>query len=148
MNRSDDRFRRGERRIDLHASGDRAVRFGWMIEQFLRELHRTRKICSASIKFAVNKIGAPAKEQSERRSHTKIVAQIPPRNFVTARVIKRESQQPDHSAVARNSTLPDTQDRQRLTQHLRFVEKNVTEPPADDHAKERAASDEVANFHR
>src|SRR6266571_1189732 len=91
---------------------------------------------------------AAAKEQSERRGHTKIVAQVPPRNFVTTRVIKCESQQPDHSAVTRHSTLPNTQDRQRLAQHLRFVEKNVTEPPADDHAKERATSDEIAHFHR
>ena len=46
--------------------------------------------------------------------------------------------------MARHAAFPDAQDRQRLAQHFRLVEENVAEPPANDHAKERAAGDKVA----
>src|SRR4029077_5069199 len=36
-------------------------------------------------------------------------------------------------------------DRQRLAQHFGVVEENVAEAPTDDHAKQRAARDEVAD---
>src|SRR5215469_8450459 len=61
------------------------------------------------------------------------------------RVIKSESQQAEHPAVAGHSALPDAQDRQWLAQHFRLVKENVTEPAANDHAKERAAGDKVAD---
>ncbi len=63
---------------------------------------------------------------------------------MTARVVKREQQYPKHPAVTRHPAFPDAQDRQRLTQHFRFVEENVPEPTANDHAEERATGDEVA----
>ena len=61
------------------------------------------------------------------------------------REIQSEKQYANHSAVARHSAFPNTEDRQRLAQHFGLVEENVAETPADDHAKQRAASDEVAH---
>ena len=63
-----------------------------MIEQFLRELHRPRNIRDPPVQLAIDEVGASSKEQSERRRYDQIVAEIQPRNFVTARVIKREQQ--------------------------------------------------------
>ena len=76
---------------------------------------------------------------------TQIVAEICPRDFVPVRVVQSEKQQTKHSAVAGHSAFPNAKDRQRLAQHFGFVEENVAETPADDHAKQRAASDEVAD---
>ena len=47
--------------------------------------------------------------------------------------------------MARHATFPDAQDRERLAQHFGLVKENVAEAPANDHAKERAAGDEVAD---
>src|SRR5438128_843082 len=145
MDRTDNRVRRGQRWIDLRARRDGAIRFGGMIEQLLWKLHRPRKICDASIKFSVDEIGAAAKEQTNRRSHDQIIAQVHPRDFVPVRVVKSEEQQPKHPAVARHSAFPHSQDRQWLAQHFGFVEKDVTEPTTDDHTEKRAARDEVSD---
>src|SRR6266545_1562077 len=51
--------------------------------------------------------------------------------------------------MARHSAFSYPQDRQRLAQHLRFVEENVPEPATNDHTEKRAARDKVSNlFHR
>src|SRR5204862_268036 len=84
-------------------------------------------------------------EQPDRRGHNKIIAKVRPRDLVPVRVIKSESQQAEHPAVAGHPAFPDAQDRQRLTQHFCLVEENVAEAPAYDYAKERAAGDKVAN---
>ena len=127
MNGGDNCFRRSQRRIDRHAGGDGALGFGWMIEQFFRELHCPPDIGGASIKFAVNEIGAATKEQTDWRGDDDIIAKIQPGNLVTARVIQTEEQNAHHAAVARHTAFPDAEDRHRLAQHFRFVEKNVTE---------------------
>src|SRR4029077_10973049 len=106
-----------------------------MIEQFLRELHRPRNIGDPPVQLAIDKIRASSEEQSHRRRYDEIVAKIQPRNFVTARVVKREEQYTEHPAMTRHPALPNAQDRQRLAQHFRLVEENVAETPADDHAE-------------
>src|SRR5438046_8408175 len=116
-----------------------------MIEQFLWKLHGPRNIRNASIQFPVDKVGAASKEQANRRSNDQVVAEVCPRDFVPVRVVKSESQQAKHSAVARHPAFPDAQDRQRLAQHFRFVEEDVTETYGNNHAKESAASNKVAN---
>ena len=143
--RIDNRVRRGERRIDSHACRHRALGFLWMIEQFLWKLHGPANIRDASIQFAIDEIRAASKEQPDRRSNNEIVAEVSPRNFVPVRVVKSERQQAKHPAVARHAAFPDAQDRQRLAQHFWFVEENVADPSANDHAEQRAAGDKVAH---
>ena len=46
--------------------------------------------------------------------------------------------------MAGHPAFPDAQDRPRLAQHFRLVKENVTQPTADDHTKQRAAGDKVA----
>src|ERR1700757_70193 len=134
--------------IDSRACSYRALRFLRMIEQFLWKLHGPRNIRDASIQFAIDKVSAAPKEQANRRSNDQIVAKVCPRDFVPVRVVKSESQQAKHTAVARHTALPDAQDRERLAQHFRFVEEDVTEPSANDHAKECAAGDKIAHLLR
>ena len=50
--------------------------------------------------------------------------------------------------MAGHSAFPNAKDRQRLAQHFGFVEENVAEAPTDDHPKQRAARDEVADTFR
>src|SRR5262245_42489669 len=100
-----------------------------MIEQFLRELHRPRNTGDPAVKLAVYEIRASSKEQSHRRGYDKVVAEVQPRNFVAACVIKREQHQTEHPTVTRHAAFPDAQDRQRLAQHFRLVKKNVAETP-------------------
>src|SRR5437016_6856027 len=120
-----------------------------MIEQLLRELHRPWNICHAPVKLAIDEIRAAAKEQTKRRGYDKIVAQVQPRDFVPMGIVKSEKQHPDHPAMARHSAFPYPQDRQRLAQHFRFVEKDVAEPATNDDTEKRAAGDKVSNlFHR
>ena len=64
---------------------------------------------------------------------------------MSVRVVQGEKQQTKHSAVAGHSAFPNAKDRQRLAQHFGFIEENVAEAATDDHAKQRAASDEVAD---
>src|SRR5262245_11618786 len=116
-----------------------------MIEQFLGELHRPGYFCDPSVELTVNEIGAASKEQTDRRGDNQIVAQISPRNFVPVRVVQSKQQQAEHSSVAGHSAFPNTKDRQWLAQHFRLVEEHVAQRTADDHAKQRAASDEVAH---
>src|SRR5205823_15031853 len=92
-----------------------------------------------------DKVGAASKEQANRRSNDQIVAEVCPRDFVPVRVVKSESQQTKHSAVARHPAFPDAQDRERLAQHFRIVEEDLAEPSANDHAKECAAGDKIAH---
>ena len=47
-----------------------------MIEQLLWKLHCPGNICNAPVKFAINEIGAPAKEQTKRGGHHQIVALV------------------------------------------------------------------------
>src|SRR4029077_17259303 len=91
----------------------------------------------------INEVCASSEEQSERRGYDEVVTEIQPGNFVTARVVKREKQQSEHAAVTRHAAFPNAQDRQRLAQHFRLVEENVTETPANDHAEQRAAGDKI-----
>src|SRR5262249_56094394 len=100
-----------------------------MIEQFLRELYCPRNICDPPVKLAINEIRAAPEEQSEWRGHNQIVAQIHPRDFVAARVVKREQQQGQHTAVARHAAFPNAQDRQRLPHHFPLLEKKQTQGP-------------------
>src|SRR5437763_1064273 len=50
--------------------------------------------------------------------------------------------------MAGHATFPNAENRQRLTQHLGLVEKNVAEPAADDDTKERGSGDEIADSRR
>src|SRR5437762_9531903 len=145
MDGGDNRFRRGERWINLAARRNCAVRFCRVIEQFFWKLYRPWTVGNATVKLAVNEIGAAAKEQTDRRSHAKIVSQIHPRNLMSMRVIKGEEQQPNHPAVARHSAFPHPQDRQWRPQHFGIVKENVTEPPANDDAEKGGAGDEVSD---
>ena len=80
---------------------------------------------------------------------TRLSPRFSPRDFVPMGKVKSEKQHPDHPAMARHSAFPYPQDRQRLAQHFRFVEENVTEPTTNDHTEKRAARDKVSNlFHR
>src|SRR6202011_4810393 len=49
-----------------------------------------------------------------------------------------------HAAVTGHAALPHAQDRQWLAQHLRFVEKGVTEAAAEKHSKNSVAENEVS----
>ena len=53
--------------ICAHAATARSL--PGMIEQFFWKLHRPGNIGDASVKLAINEIGASAKEQSERRGY-------------------------------------------------------------------------------
>src|SRR5213593_2333144 len=145
MHCADDRVRGGQRWINLRARRHCTLRFLRMIEQFFWELHCPGNIRDPPIKLAVDEISAAPEEQPDRRGHNKIIAKVRPRDFVPVRVIKSESQQAEHPAVAGHPAFPDAQDRQRLAQHFWLVEKNVAEAPAYDYAKERAARDKVAH---
>src|SRR5205823_1009213 len=145
MDSGDNRFRRGERWINLTARRNCAVRFCRMFEQFFWKLDRPGNAGNATVKLAVNEISAAAKEQTDRRSHAKIVSQIHPRNLMSVRVVKGEEQQPNHPAVARHSAFPYSQDRQWRAQHFGIVKENVTEPPADDDAEKSGAGNEVSD---
>src|SRR5437867_9070083 len=145
MHRADDRVWRDQRRVDTRACSHGALRFLGMVEQFLWKLHRPRNTRDTPIELAVDEIGAAPEEQTDRRSNDQIVAEVRPRDFVPVRVVKGEQQQAKHPAVAGHAALPDAQDRQRLAQHFWFIEENVAEASANDHAKERAAGDKVAD---
>src|SRR5437016_12706243 len=114
-----------------------------MIEQFLWKLHGPRNIRDASIQFAIDKVSAAPKEQADRRSNDQIIAEVCPRDFVPVRVVKSESQQAKHSAVARHAAFPDAQERERLAQHIRFVAPDVIEPSANDHGNEGGTGNTV-----
>src|SRR2546427_5142086 len=129
----------------MRTYGDRAIRFGRIIEKLFWKLHRPRNICDAPVKFSIDEISAAAKEQTNRRSYDQIVAQVQPRDFVPMRVIESEEQQPDHPAMARHSAFPHAQNRQRLAQHFGLVEKDVTEPTANDHTEKGAPRDEISD---
>src|SRR5439155_22499459 len=129
----------------MRTCGHRAIRFGRMIEKLFWKLHRPRNICDAPIKFTIDEISAAAKEQTNWRSYDQIVAQVHPRNLVPMRVIKSEEQQPDHPAMARHSAFPHAQNRQRLAQHFGLVEKDVSEPTANDHTEKGAPRDEISD---
>src|SRR5436309_12530150 len=141
---TDDRVRRGQGRVDSCARCDCALRFLRMIEQLLRKLHCPWNVRDAPVQLAVNEVCAPPEKQSHRRCYDQIIAKIQPRNLVTARVIKREQQYPNYTAVTGHAPLPDTQDRQRLAQHVRLVEENVTETPANDYTEQGTTGDEIA----
>src|SRR5438067_138862 len=144
----DNRFRRTERWINLTARRNCAVRFCRMVEQFFWKLDRPGNAGNATVKLAVNEISAAAKEQTDRRSHAKIVSQIHPRNLMSVRVVKGEEQQPNHPAVARHSTFPHPQDRQWRAQHFGIVKEDVTEPATDDDAEKRGTSNKISySFH-
>src|SRR6266513_952010 len=145
MHRADERVWSAQRRINACARRNCTISFLRMIEQFFWELHCPGNIRDPSIKLAVDKISATSEEQPNRRGHNQIVAQVCPRDPVPVGVVKRERQYSEHSSVARHPTFPNAQDRQRLTQHFWFVEKNVAEAPAYDYAKECAAGDKIAN---
>src|SRR5437870_1224970 len=98
VHRIDNRVRRRECRIDLRAGRYCAFRFLGMIEEFLWKLHRPWNIRDASIQFAVDEVRAAPKEQANRRSNNQIIAQVRPRDFVPACVVKSESQQTKHTA--------------------------------------------------
>src|SRR4029453_18200809 len=117
-----------------------------MIEQLFWKLHCPGNICNAPVEFAVDEIGAPAKEQTKRRGYDKVVAQVHPRDFVPMGIVKSEKQHPDHPAMARHAAFPYPQDRQRLAQHFRFVEENVPEAATNDHTEKGAAGDKVTNL--
>src|SRR4029077_168477 len=104
--RADDRIRCGPRRSDLRARCNCASSFLRMIEQFLRELHCPGNIADPTVKLAINEVRPPPEEQPNRRRYDEIVAEVQPRNFVTARVVKREQQQAQHPAVTRHSAFP------------------------------------------
>ena len=76
--------------INLGARRNCTVRFCRVIEQFFWKLYRPWTVGNATVKLAVNEIGAAAKEQTNRRCYAEIVAKIPPRNFMPMRVVKRE----------------------------------------------------------
>src|SRR4029450_5188377 len=139
MQRGDNRLRGRQRWINLPAGRDCALCFGRMIEQLFWKLHCPGNICNAPVKFAVDEIGAAAKEQTKRRGYDKIVAQVQPRDFGPMGIVKSEKQHPDHPAMARHSAFPYPQDRQRLAQHFRFVEENVPEAATNDDTEKRAA---------
>src|SRR5438128_98497 len=106
MDGADNRLGRGEGWVNWCASRDRAFRFRRMVEQFLRKLHRPGKVCGPPIKLAIDEIGAPTKEQPDRRGDDKIVAKVCPGKFMPTRKIKSEEQKPDHSAMGRHSAFP------------------------------------------
>src|SRR6266403_3004459 len=105
--RIDNRFRRCECRIDLRAGGHSPLRFLRMVEQFLWKLHCPGNIRYPPIEFAVDKIGAAPKEQSNRRCDDEIVAEVHPRDFMSMGVVQREKQQAEHAAMARHAAFPD-----------------------------------------
>src|SRR5438034_7063352 len=79
---ADNRLRGRQRGINSRACSDCAVGFGRMIEQLFWKLHCPGNICHAPVKFAVDEVGAPAKEQTKRRGYDQVVAQVQPRDFV------------------------------------------------------------------
>jgi hypothetical protein len=92
VDRIDDRVWRRERWINLRTSCYSPIRFLRMIEQFLWKLHCPGNIRDAPIKLAIDEVGAAPKEQTNRRSNDKVVAEIHPRDLVPVRVIEGESQ--------------------------------------------------------
>src|SRR5207249_4417159 len=54
--------------------------------------------------------------------------------------------QPEHSAVARHSALPDAGHRERIAQHFRMIEQDVAEPAAQHDPEERPPGDEVTHL--
>jgi len=82
-----------------------------MIEQFLWKLHRPVNIRDAPIQFAVDEIRAASKEQPNGRGYDQVVTEVSPLDAMPVRVVKSESQQAKHSAVAGHSPFPDVQDR-------------------------------------
>src|SRR5262249_34177683 len=96
------------------------------------------------IHLAINDVRPSQKQQSKRGRYDEIAAEVHPQNSVTARVVKRKQQAPNHPAVTRHAAFPDSQDRQRLAQHFRLVEEHVAETPANNHAEQGAAGDEIA----
>src|SRR5205823_13921313 len=109
------------------------------------ELHCPRSVRGASIQFAVNEVCAAPEEQTDRRGDDQRVTQIRPGKFVSARVVKTERKNANHSAVAGHAAFPHPQDRERLTQHFRFIKEDVTNSPAEQHAKERSPGNEIAD---
>src|ERR1043166_1553262 len=98
-----------------------------MIEQFFRELHPPARICYPAVKLAIDKIRAAAEEQTHRRGHDEIIAEVQPGNVMSARVIEREQQSEEHTAVARHAAFPNLQDRERLPPPLLRLGKKVNE---------------------
>src|ERR1017187_1514198 len=96
----------------------------------------------ASIKFAVDKIGAASKKQTDRSGHDQIITEVRPGNFMAPRIVECEPQNAKHAAVTGHAAFPHAQDRQRLAQHFRLVEKNVAEPTPEQHAEDNGPSNE------
>src|ERR1700730_1978890 len=77
-NRSNNCVRRIERWIDLSAGNDRAFRLANVFGELFRKLHRPRDVRRATIKLAVDEIGAAPEKQTEGRGYNQIVGQIHP----------------------------------------------------------------------
>src|SRR5438132_12983987 len=92
VNRIEDRFRGRERWINLRTNCYTPIRFLRMIEQFLWKLHCPGNIRDPPIKLAIDEVRAAPKEQTNRRSNDKVVAEIRPRDLMPVRVIEGESQ--------------------------------------------------------
>src|SRR5438477_12918080 len=88
-------------------------------------MHCPRNVGGASVEFAVNEVRAAPEKQTDRGSDHQRVPQICPGKFVSARVIKSECKNANHSAVTSHAAFPYPQDRERLAQHFRFIKEYV-----------------------
>ena len=105
------------------------------VECFLGELHRPRHRRGPTVKFAIDEVRAATEKQTNRRNHSDIIRQAQPRKVVPPPVKKHGEGEPDHSAVARHSPVPDAKDEKRIYQQLsRTIEDHVTKPATHDHA--------------
>ena len=91
------------------------------------------------MKFAQRPRNSPIGATTQRLS-----PRIRPGQLVSARVDEREHDETEHAAVARHPAFPDSQNRERIAQHLRPVKEDVAEPAAEHHAEERGPGDEIA----
>ena len=70
------------------------MRFVRLIEQLLGKLHRPGDAGDPSIKLAIDEIRAAPEEQTDRRGHDQVVAQVRPGEMMTARIVKCEKSTP------------------------------------------------------
>src|SRR6267154_6213156 len=95
--RLDDFFRSDQRRIKVLRDNNCAVSKRFVFNQLFWELHCPRNVRGLSVEFAVDEIRAAPEEQTDRRGDNQRVTQIRPGKFVSARVIKTERKNANHS---------------------------------------------------
>src|SRR2546421_11642164 len=108
--RLDDLFRSDYRRINILRDNNCAVSKRFVFNELFWELHCPRNVRGPPVEFAVDEVRAAPEEQTDRRSNHKCVPQICPGKFVSARVIKSERKNANHSAVTGHAAFPYPQD--------------------------------------